>query len=585
MKQYCVYLIIFLLAVANASNKIHKHHAKFKIGSNSQSKNHKNQKNDESPSSANTSTTHDTSSAKKNTRSTSNKKDSDENLSPILSDWLQISSPQFKNPEKFPTLVLPNGKEASMKLEGLFRINDVYNKDNNDKNGPPTDHYFWFRLSGKNIYYSINKSDMNVLGSLHLKDVNDVTPMKGYSKEPTCFELTDALDSKWKLCAENQKVKNHWVCAIKKELNITDYNCEKLKLVDVDQEVTVLTKKVTQPIILIPLPQRMCNENWDYQRNGEDWECDCKEGKEQSPLDLPTKENAKASPVKPVFQYEEVKAKDTGENEQGEMKSDQDLKIMLENNVLKIKNKFFGKVVTLDGSVYAAEEIVFHTPSEHKINGKQYDMEMQVIHTGQTKGDIAKHVVVSFLFEKKPGVYNKFLDDVDFFNLPNPVNKERDILNNLYIPKVLYNSDSKDLPIMKPFAFYTYEGSLSAPPCTERTIHYVAAKPIPIGNIVVQLFQEATRMPDMMDAQGNVTVSTNLSANNRKVQPLNGRTVYYYNHVEYSGPEPPQRPQPQPVGHYEKVSKKMTEFFYVNSSKPSGLPGAFVVSESEAKGN
>jgi len=267
------------------------------------------------------------------------------------------------------------------------------------------------------------------------------------------------------------------------------------------------------------------------------------------------------------------------------MKSDQYLKIILDNSVLKIKNKSFGKVITLNGSIYVAEEIVFHTPSEHKINGKQYDLEMQVIHTGQTKGDIAKHVVLSFLFEKKPGVYNKFLDDVDIFNLPNPVSKERDILNNLYIPKILYSSDSDDLPVMKPFGFYTYQGSLSAPPCTERTIHYVAAKPIPVGNVVIQLFQEATRTPDSIDSSGNVVVNTNLSANNRGVKPLNGRSVYYYNYVEQSGPELPERPKAKPVGHYEKVNKKMIEYFYVNGGKPSGLPGAFVVSETEAKGN
>jgi hypothetical protein len=37
-----------------------------------------------------------------------------------------------------------------------------------------------------------------------------------------------------------------------------------------------------------------------------------------------------------------------------------------------------------------------------------------------------------------------------------------------------------------------------------------------------------------------------------------------------------------PVGHYEKVVKSNTEYFYVDGNDPSGLPGAYVVSKSEA---
>jgi len=181
-----------------------------------------------------------------------------------------------------------------------------------------------------------------------------------------------------------------------------------------DSEITVLTKKVTQPIILIPLPSKSCNENWDYTKKGIDWDCDCAEGKEQSPIDLPVPNKALGSPAKPLFQYDEVLPRNTITTDDGQTKSE-NLKIKYVNSTLKILHKDFGRVVTLDGSVYVAEEIVFHTPSEHTINGKTYDLEMQIIHSGQTVGDIAKHVVLSFLFEKKPGVYNKFIDDVDFF--------------------------------------------------------------------------------------------------------------------------------------------------------------------------
>ena len=118
----------------------------------------------------------------------------------------------------------------------------------------------------------------------------------------------------------------------------------------------------------------------------------------------------------------------------------------------------FGKVVTADGAVYFAEEIVIHTPSEHKINGKQLDMEVQIVHYGQSKGDIAKQLTLSFLFERKAGVYNKFLDDLDFFNLPSPASPKVDLLKDIFIPRILYEASNNEIPVMKPFSFYTYQG-------------------------------------------------------------------------------------------------------------------------------
>ncbi len=40
-----------------------------------------------------------------------------------------------------------------------------------------------------------------------------------------------------------------------------------------------------------------------------------------------------------------------------------------------------------------------------------------------------------------------------------------------------------------------------------------------------------------------------------------------------------------PLGHFEKVEKKMTDYFFVSDDKPSGIPNAFVISPSEAFGN
>ncbi len=257
----------------------------------------------------------------------------------------------------------------------------------------------------------------------------------------------------------------------------------------------------------------------------------------------------------------------------------------------------FGKVVTMDGAVYYAEEIIFHTPSEHTLDGKKYDMEVQIIHYGQTQGDIAKQIILSFLFEKTAGAINPFLEDFNYFDLPNPTSTIRDIDQTIFIPKILQTnydyvnpSDSKtnnvekdsDFISMNPFSFFTYQGSITFPPCTEDTIMYVASEPLKIGTTALQLFQEALRIPDLMDAKGNVIVSDWVPKSARKTQPLNGRPVWHYDHTKYCAPEP--RRKVEPVGHYEKMRKAIVHYFYVSGNDPSGMPNAYVVSEDEAMG-
>jgi len=241
-----------------------------------------------------------------------------------------------------------------------------------------------------------------------------------------------------------------------------------------------------------------------------------------------------------------------------------------------------GKVVTIDGAVYIAEEITFHTPAEHSINGEKFDMEMQVIHYGRSKGDIAKQLVLSVLFKRTPGVSNKFMESIDFFSLPNPLDSFRDINLGIYIPYVFIDADNDDIPFLRPFSFYTYEGSLSFPPCTERTIVYVTSSPIPLSSTIIELFKEALQPPDLI-GETAIVVTSSVHENNRETQPQNGRPIFYYDHMKYCGVDlKPQKKQEK--GHYEKTTKEITDYFYVSGSHPSGLSGAFVVSKDEALG-
>lgn len=513
-----------------------------------------------------------------------------ESTNTIISGWLRIFSPTYKNQKLFPEISLPNYSKKTIQLdeETNFRINDKFATD--------ADYFkryqFYFRLSNKNLYYSNDEDSLNILDSIPIKRVKAVEDFPLNNPEDAlCFQLKDTEKiSDWKLCALDLKTVKQWGCMIKNLIGQIDQSCK--ERIEEVPEPTIINQTITQPILLIPQPSRQCNENWNYFKKGSDWECDCSEGKEQSPIDLPKPSEATPSPVKPIFQYEEMGPKEVIKTPEGEEKSET-YKMEYAENMIQINSLLtgdpqtggFGKLITLDGSIYKATKIVFHTPSEHTIDGKQYAMEMQIIHNGMTKGDLAKSVVFSILFNQKAGVYNRFIDSLDFFNLPKVTSNVVELKNSVYIPKVLFESDSDDITVMKPISFYTYQGSISFPPCNEKTINYVLSKPIDLSSTTIQLFKEAIRIPDYKDSYGNILINKEKAENNRATQPLNGRNVFYYDHIKYCGPEPEKTVRVNKVeGHFEKVSNKMTQYIYVNSESPSGMPNSFVVDENEAKG-
>ena len=499
-----------------------------------------------------------------NANSTSPKENSQSDL---LENWLKISSYDFLDAQRFPTVNLPAKNEyKNVKIDNnRYRINEVNTKD--EKN---PDLFFYFRMNKDHIYYSATQDDINVLGAI---DIEQAKTTQRNKIDDNCFDIFMNTDVEFNICAKDYVTRDKWYCSLCTKLKIVDQYCETNAAANFKPSFQI-EQKVLQPIILIPQSSSICNENFSYLKRGNDWECQCAEGKEQSPIDI-IKKDAIKSPAAPVFSFEEVDAISPLTSLDGTMVAKEHIKIKYFKNAIRIFHTNFGKIVTLDGTVYHAEEIVFHTPAEHLLDGIRHEMEMQVIAYGQSKGDIAKQVVLSFIFEKKPGVYNKFIDDVDFFNLPNKDSPEKNILNNLFIPKVLYTSESEEMTVMRPISLYTYQGSITFPPCTERTIHYVASDPIPIGHAMITMLKEAIRSND--------TQADNELENIREIQPLNGRKVFFYD-ASMCKPKAYVPTNVKETGHFEKIKRNITQYFFVNGEDPSGIPNSFVVTENEAKG-
>ena len=494
----------------------------------------------------------------------------------MLEDWFTMASTNLKNAQKFPPVKLKTGEEIRIGLGPKHkRKNDAF--DSITDNKPATENHFYFRLTPNILYYASTKDDLNVLGALKIDRVSTCIKAPGDpigTNQSYCLNLADDESDKWTMCHTDEKTVAKWECYIQKYMGIPRQDCDNIAAPANVTKPTIITveRSTIQPIIMIPLPSPECNEHWDYQSEGDDWNCECSEGHEQSPIDLPAPKDAIPSPAKPIIEYDEIDCK-------GNLTA---LMIRIEGNALRIKYDNFGKLVTLDGSVYHATEIVFHSPGEHTIDGKKYAMEVQIIHSGVSKGDLGKQAILAFPVEQAPGIYNKFFDELDFFNLPSVLSRKRE-LDGLFVPNIFYEPEETAGVSIKPFSFYTYQGSLTSPPCYEGTVVYVASKPIKLGTTAIRLFQEALRVPDMMSPTGDIAVSSVIPKSNRKIQDKNGRPVFYYDHTQYCGPDPIKKSE-EPKGHYEKIPKVATQYFYVSNNDPSGLPGATIVSEEEATG-
>jgi carbonic anhydrase len=498
-----------------------------------------------------------------------------------LSDWLSISYYKSKENITFPGLGKSNvnvnifqGFELS--INSQFQVAHYEGAKFNGE--------FWFRARSGYIYYSATKEDINIIHPILVNSIQNIAePVATSIGIFHCFSVFDYQNIEYKICALDSATKLKWLCSLELYTGINiDPICkaEDQNNTDVNYMNSTLlqNKPKSENVIIIPKQARKCNDNWDYKNKGKDWECGCADGKFQSPIDLPLKEETTNYERKPVFMYDVIPPiADFDIN--GFINKGENIKILNDKGVLKIKHPNMGTISLDDGTIYQAEEIIFHTPSEHTINGERYDMEMQVIHIGVTPGDINKQAILSFLFTKKPNVFNKFIDNLDFLNLPNEAERYKDLAKELYIPNVLLNADETetDTKHMRKFSFYTYYGSITSPPCTERTMHFVHADPIPLSNTAIDLFSEAIRK---LDSDKFLTNSCN-SGNSRVIQPRNNREVLIYDHIKSGCPdfkkEEDKVEVALPIGHYEKMEKSVSDFIYVDGPKPSGLPDSFVV--------
>lgn len=151
-----------------------------------------------------------------------------------------------------------------------------------------------------------------------------------------------------------------------------------------------------------------------------------------------------------------------------------------------------GSQFKVGGQSYSLLQFHFHTPSEETIGGKHTAMVAHFVH----KNAAGQLGVVAVLMQPGPMPKNLAYAPV-FDHLPRP--NEKITVEGLEL----------DLAALLPTdkGYYTFDGSLTTPPCSE-SVHWIVLKrPVALGNDQIKAFRRL------------------FNANARPVQPLNGRVV------------------------------------------------------------
>ena len=201
----------------------------------------------------------------------------------------------------------------------------------------------------------------------------------------------------------------------------------------------------------------------------------CREGHEQSPIDLSWKK-PKKNGRDIEFSYSSTAAK------------------VVDNGHTIQVNFASGSKLSLEGKTFDLVQMHFHTHSEHSLSKKFFPLEAHFVHKNG-KGELA---VVGVFF--KVGKSNSALESI-WSAIPKKVGEEKLITSHDWTPASL-------LPSIK--THYHYKGSLTTPPCSEGVNWNVLNTPLEISEKQLGEFQKR------------------YTANYRPVQVLHDRTPANY---------------------------------------------------------
>jgi carbonic anhydrase len=197
----------------------------------------------------------------------------------------------------------------------------------------------------------------------------------------------------------------------------------------------------------------------------------CSHGHHQSPIDIRNPQKADLPPLQ--FDYKPTPLD------------------IIDNGHTIMINYAPGSSLSVGDKKYELKQFHFHRPSEEKIDGKGFAMTIHLVHA-DAQGKLA---VVAILLRQ--GDDNTLVREL-WSHLPKEKEKEEQ-LNNIQI--------DVDALLPADHGYYTFDGSLTTPPCTEDVTWYVLKHPVTVTAAEIERFSKLYRD----DA--------------RPTQPLYGRVV------------------------------------------------------------
>ncbi|MGL4206701.1 MAG: carbonic anhydrase [Aeromonadaceae bacterium] len=150
-----------------------------------------------------------------------------------------------------------------------------------------------------------------------------------------------------------------------------------------------------------------------------------------------------------------------------------------------------GSQITVDGTPFTLKQFHFHAPSENLIQGKQYPLEVHLVHADKS-GNLT---VIGMMF--KEGKANPLLNTL-WQQMPAKAGDVVTLQKSVNVSELLPSDHS----------YYRFSGSLTTPPCSEGVRWLVLKKPMTASKEQIEQFAKLMGHP-----------------NNRPVQPLGARFV------------------------------------------------------------
>lgn len=138
-----------------------------------------------------------------------------------------------------------------------------------------------------------------------------------------------------------------------------------------------------------------------------------------------------------------------------------------------------GSYMVADGVRYELQSFSFHHPSEHAVGGKLNDMDVELLH----KSADGKLAIVAVRFTMERGDPNAVMAAL-WPHLPKTSGAKEKLTE--------YVNAGGFLPADR--GYWTYTGSLTAPPCTEDVRWFIYQEPLSMSLVQLKQFQSMFRI-------------------------------------------------------------------------------------------